>query len=116
MEITYTEKDGILYPDLALPETTNHNIGKYGHLRLSFLKHHRRATYTSLLTEGKLNEYLDFVDVEANEMLNEIIKNSIEDSTLMEKLKVEDQMKWIKLMNGIKAYAEEIVLQEVVYQ
>ena len=116
MEITYTEKDGILYPDLALPETTNHNIGKYGHLRLNYLKYHCRGTYTCLLSEGKLNEHLYALDFEAKEMLDEIIKNSIDDSTLMEKLKAEDQMKWVKLMNCIKAYAEEIVFKEVVYQ
>ena len=57
MNITYTEKDGIFYPNLALPQEEIYDIGKYGHLRLNFLKHHRRATYTSLLTEGKLNEH-----------------------------------------------------------
>ena len=116
MNITYTKRNGIFYPNLALPQTKNHNIGKYGHLRLSFLKFHRRATYTSLLTEGKLNEHLYLVDVEANEMLDEIINSSIKDSALSEKLKAENQMEWVKIMNSIKAYAEEIVLQEVVYQ
>ncbi len=47
--ITYTEKDGIYYPDLSLPEQTNYPIGKYGQIRLDFLKKHRRGTYASLL-------------------------------------------------------------------
>ena len=50
MELTYTERNGIMYPDLVLPEQTNHPIGKYGKLRLDYLKKHRRGTYTTLLT------------------------------------------------------------------
>ena len=116
MNITYAEKDGIFYPNLGLPQGEIYDIGKYGQLRLNFLKHHRRATYTSLLTEGNLNEHLHLVDVEANEMLDKIIKNSIEDSALSEKLKAENQMEWVQMMNNIKTSAEEIVFQEVVYQ
>ena len=50
-EITYTEINGINYPNLTLPEQPKVNIGKYGHMRLDYLKKHRRGTYTTLLTE-----------------------------------------------------------------
>ena len=50
--ITYTERNGIYYPDLELPEQTNYPLGKYANLRLDFMKKHRRGTYTTLLTEG----------------------------------------------------------------
>ena len=56
--ITYTERNGIRYPNLALPEQTNYPLGKYANLRLDFMKKHRRGRYTTLLTEGRLNEYL----------------------------------------------------------
>ena len=57
--ITYTECNGIRYPNLALSEQTNYPLGKYANLRLDFMKRHRRGTYTTLFTEGRLNEYLE---------------------------------------------------------
>ena len=64
-EITYTEINGINYPNLALPEQPKINIGKYGQMRLDFLKKHRRGTYTTLLTEGRLLAHLSAIDKEA---------------------------------------------------
>ena len=55
--ITYTERNGIYYPDLELPEHTNYTLGKYANLRLEFMKKHRKGRYTTLLTEGRLNEH-----------------------------------------------------------
>ena len=73
-EITYTEHNGLCYPDLALPKQTNYPLGKYANLRLDFMKKHRRGTYTTLLTEGRLNEYLHEIDLQARSMLKEILK------------------------------------------
>ena len=42
-EISYTEHDGLLYPDFVLPKQTHFSIGKYGSLRLAFIKEHRKA-------------------------------------------------------------------------
>ncbi len=47
-EITYTERDGIFYPDLALPEQSEVGFGKYGQMRLDFLRKHRKGTYTKI--------------------------------------------------------------------
>lgn len=58
IELTYHEENGILYPNLALPEQTDYPIGKYGNLHLAFLKEHRRGTYRHLLSTGTINEYL----------------------------------------------------------
>ena len=52
-------------PILALPEQTNYPIGKYGNLRLDFMKKHRRGTYTTIITEGRVNEYLHAIDIQA---------------------------------------------------
>ena len=61
-EITYTERDGILYPDLSLPDQTDYHIGKYGKMRLDYLKKLRRGTYTALLAEGRLLAHLFAID------------------------------------------------------
>lgn len=73
MKITYTEsKKGIYYPTLALPTGTTYSIGKYGRVYLDYLKKYRRGTYTTLLTENRLNEQLHQVDIEAREMVLKI--------------------------------------------
>ena len=115
-QITYTEQNGLYYPDLALPEQTNYPVGKYGNLRLDFMKKHRRGTYTTLLTEGRLNEYLHEIDLQAHTMLNDIILHLAQERGIDEVLKARNALQWAAEMNNIKASAEEIVLQEVIYQ
>ena len=114
--ITYTERNGIYYPDLELPEQTNYTLGKYANLRLDFMKKHRRGTYTTLLTEGRLNEYLYAIDIQAHELLDDIIPRLAEERGIDEDLKAHNALQWTAEMNNIKASAEEIVLREVVYQ
>ena len=115
-QITYTEHNGLYYPDLALPEQTNHPLGKYASLRLDFMKKHRRGTYTTLLTEGRLNEHLHDIDIQAYKLLDDIIPRLEQERGVDEVLKAHNALQWAAEMNNIKASAEEIVLQEVVYQ
>ena len=115
-EITYTEHNGLYYPDLALPEQTNYPIGKYGNLRLDFMKKHRRGTYTTLLTKGRLNEYLHDIDIQAHKLLDDIIPLLAQERGIGEVLKAHNALQWAAEMKNVKASAEEIVLQEVVYQ
>ena len=114
--ITYTERNGILYPNLALPEKTNYTLGKYANLRLDFMKKHRRGTCTTMLTEGRLNEYLHAIDIQSHELLDDIIPRLVKERGIDEVLKAHNALLWIVEMNNIKASAEEIVLQEVIYQ
>ena len=115
-QITYTEHNGLYYPDLALPKQTNHPLGKYANLSLDFMKKHRRGTYTTLLTEGRLNEYLHASDIEAQELLDDIIPRLAEERGIDEALKAHNALQWTAEMNNIKASAEEIVLKEVIYK
>ena len=115
-KITYTEHNGLYYPDLSLPEQTSYPLGKYANLRLDFMKRHRRGTYTTLLTEGRLNEYLHAIDIQTHELLDDIIPRLAQERGIDEDLKAHNALQWAVEMNNIKATAEEIVLQEVVYQ
>ena len=120
----YITKNGIkyelrgeqYYPMLEISEHTNYEIGKYGHLHLDFIKKHRRGTYTTLLTEGRLNEQLHAIDEQAHEQIDLHIKQMAERMGITEELKASDPMRWVQMMNGIKASAEEIVLKEVIYK
>ena len=115
-QITYTEHNGLYYPDLALPKQKNYTLGKYANLRLDFMKKHRRGTYTTLLSEGRLNEYLHAIDIHAQELLDDIIPRLAEERGIDEALKAHNALQWTAEMNNIKASAEEIVLKEVVYK
>ena len=111
---TYREENGHLIPDIALPEQTDYQIGKYGRMHLDYIKNHRRGRYTTLLTEGKLNVRLHEIDIEANEMLETVISRLATERGIDENLKARDMLRWVAEMNNIKASAEEIVCWEVV--
>lgn len=110
----YRKGNGHLIPNLSLPEQTDYQIGKYGRMHLDYIKNHRRGRYTTLLTEGKLNARLHEIDLEANEMLDNIILHLAPERGIDEDLKARDMLHWVDEMNNIKASAEEIVLREVV--
>ena len=118
----YDEKNGMSYtlhgdyylPDLVLREEEP-TYGKYGMLRKQFLKEHRSARYQYLLLTGKLNEHLNQTDQEARKQVEMLMKQMTEKKGATEELKAQDQMKWVRLMNNIKASAEEIVLKNTIY-
>ena len=112
----YHEENGHLIPNVTLPEQTDYQIGKYGRMHFDYIKQHRRGRYTTLLTEGKLNARLHEIDLEANEMLENIITRLAAERGIDEDLKARDMLRWVAEMNNIKASAEEILLQEVIYQ
>ena len=89
--------------------------GKYGMLRKQFLKEHRSARYQYLFMTGELTAHLNRVDQEAREQVEILVKQMVEKQGVTEQLKVQDLMKWVGLINNIKACAEEIVLKESVY-
>ena len=118
----YDEKNGLSYtlcgnyylPDLVLNEEEP-TYGKYGMLRKQFLKEYRSARYQYLLLTGKLNEHLNQTDQEAREQVETLMEQMTEKQGVTEELKVQDQMKWVGLMNNIKVSAEEIILKNMVY-
>ena len=114
--IKYELRGEQYYPMLKISEQTNHEIGKYGHLHLDFIKKHRRGTYTTLLTEGRLNEHLHSIDEQAHQQIDLHISHMAKQMGVTEELKSSDPMRWVRLMNNIKSLAEEIVLKEVVYK
>ncbi len=111
MKIAYTEsKNGIYYPTLTLPTGTTYSLGKYGRVYLDYLKKYRRGTYTTLLTENRLNEYLHRVDFEAREAVLKITEELATARGIDEYLKTADPIHWVQEMNNCKACAEEIVM------
>ena len=114
--IKYELKGEQYYPMLEIAEQKEHKIGKYGLIHRDYIKQHKRGTYTTLLTEDKLNAHLPEIDVQANEMIEAIVANLASERGIDEELKASDALKWVAEMNNIKASAEEIVLREVIFQ
>ena len=115
MKLTYTERNGIMYPHLTLPEQTNYPIGKYGKMRLDYLKKHRRGTYTTLLTSCTLNQYLYETEQEAKRQIDLTFSRLVKDCGITEELKAQNSLLWVQEMNNAKHDAEEIVLNEIIY-
>ena len=114
--IKYELKGEQYYPMLGMVEQEEHSIGKYGLLHRDYIKQHKRGTYTTLLTEGRLNAHLHEIDAQANEMVEAIVANLARERGIDEVLKAHNGLQWTAEMNNIKASAEEVVLREVVYQ
>ena len=114
--IKYELRGEQYYPMLEIAEQKEHKIGKYGLIHRDYIKQHKRGTYITLLTEGKLNAHVHKIDVQANEMVEPIVANLVHERDIDEELKASDALKWVAEMNNIKASAEEIVLREVIYQ
>ena len=115
MNISYTKVGDYLLPDLKLDDKERFNIGKYGLLKLEYLKKNKRGLYTELLMKDKLNEYLYDIDIIANSRINDLILLLAEKENVDERLKQNNQILWVGKMNNIKNIAEEIVLKELIY-
>ena len=115
MNISYTKKGDYLLPDLILENKKQYNIGKYGLLRLNYIKKYKLGLYFDLLASDKLNEYLHNIDTTIMEKVQKLIKELTEKENITEQLKDSNQMLWIGKMNNIKDIAEEIVLKEYIY-
>ena len=112
---TYRQEGDYLIPNLALPNDGNYEIGKYGRMRLNYLKEHRKILYTNYLMEGTLSKHLSEIDQACNERMDDIVFAMAKQEGVTEELKAADQMEWVCRMNNIRNRAEEIVLREVVF-
>ena len=115
MSISYTKIGDYLLPDLELEDKERFNIGKYGLLKLEYLKKNKRGLYTKLLMKDKLNEYLHDIDIALMEKEQVLIKKLAEKENINEDLKEKDQLQWVGLMNNLKNRVEKIILKEYIY-
>ncbi len=102
-------------PCLTLPEEESKPIGIWGQRHRAYLKEHRKVTYTTMLTEGKLNSYLADIDKQAQERLETLVEQMKQAEGITEQLKADNAMEWVQKMNNIRHGAEEIVCSEIIY-
>jgi hypothetical protein len=105
-------EDRLYYPDLELSEDKKFEIGKFGRMRAEYVMENNVKLYHELIMEGRWNEYLHDVDEECNKQMDSLVKCMMEKEGVTEKMKAENQMKWVRKVNGIRIVAEEIVVRE----
>ena len=114
MEITYSKYRHYYLPDLAVSQKEPATYGRFGRIRLKYLKEHCRVTYINLKTSGKLTHHLNEIDREANVMLQLLIEQMAQAQGITEQLKAENQMAWVGAMNNIRSAAEEVILRDII--
>lgn len=112
---TYHEENGYFIPNLSLPPEEETPIGIWGQRHKRYLKEHRKATYTTLLTSGKLNTYLSGINEQAQERFERLIDGMKQAQGITEQLKAENALEWVRRMNNIRACAMEIVNKEIIF-
>ena len=113
--LTYIQNGDYLIPDLHLSELPEKPLGKYGRMRKAYLKQHRPILYNQLLMTEKLYPHLLEIDETANRRLEQMMPKLMQSAGVTEALKTSDPMKWVGLMNNLKAQAEEVILTELIY-
>lgn len=112
----YVRQGDYFIPCLTLPaEKENKPIGVWGQRHKCYLREHKRATYTTLLTSGKLNSYLADIDEQAEEWFSRMVRQMAEHEDVTETLKAENQMLWVQKINNIRNRAMEIVYTNLIY-
>lgn len=116
-KVTYHPEGDYLIPDLVASndKNSNYQIGKYGYLRLEYLKKNKRGYYTELMLDGTLPEHLSDIDKRAIAKVKDIINKLAKSHNVDEKFKQNNQLEWVRLMNNFKNAVEEVVLKELIY-
>ena len=115
MELTYTEKNGLLIPDLVLDDQPPGTLGKYGRMRKRYLEQKHDGTFSALVLSGKLTRHLQDIDQAARDQMATLTRQLAAAEGVTEELKSRDQLEWVRRMNSIRNRAEEVVIREVVY-
>ena len=113
---TYVRQGDYFIPALKIPkEDTTKPIGVWGQRHRRYLKEHKRATYTTLLTSGKLNGYLADIDGQAEEMFSRLIEQTAEREGITEQLKSDNQLEWVRRIDNIRNRIIEIINDDLIY-
>lgn len=115
-KITYHKEGDYLIPNLIIENSCeDYHIGKYGRLRLNYIKENKKCLYTELMINGTLSKHLADIENAANKRIGLIVKQLAKSENVNEDLKESDQLAWVQAMNNIKNRAEEIVYSELIY-
>ena len=114
-ELAYTRSGDYWIPTLSLSQQETQPLGKYGRMRKKYLQEHRPVLWNSLILSEKLYPHLREIDETANSRLEQMMPGLMQSAGVTEALKASNPLKWVGLMNSLKAQAEEVILTELIY-
>ena len=112
---TYTAVNGVLLPDLVLDAPPPGTLGKYGRMRKRYLEQTHDSTFSALVLSGTLTRHLQDIDQVARDQISVLTRQLAAAEGVTESLKARDQMEWVRRMNSIRHRAEEIVINDLIY-
>ena len=115
MNLTYEKCGDYLIPNLIPDPEPEGELRKFGLMRKSYLENHRRGIYSGLLLSGELKKHLLMIQEQAEERFDLLVEQMAKREGVTKQLMVQNQMLWVKRMNNIRARAEEIVREEIIY-
>lgn len=115
MNLTYEKCGDYLIPNLIPDPEPEGELRKFGLMRKSYLENYRRGIYSGLLLSGELKKHLLMIQEQAEERFELLVEQMEKQEGVAEQLKVREQMLWVQRMNSIRARAEEIVREEIIY-
>ena len=115
-KITYNQNGDYFIPEIAFSEQATKPLGKYDRLRWTYLQEHRQALFNHPVLSEKLFPQLNEVDEQAQYLLDTMIPPIAKAAGITEQLKAIEQLKWVGLMNTVKAQVEEIIFTELIYR
>ena len=115
MNLTYEKCGDYLIPNLIPDQEPEGELRKFGLMRKFYLENHKRGIYSGLLLSGELKKHLLLIQEQAEERFDLLVDQMAEREGVNEKLKASDQILWVRRMNNIRARAEEIVREKIIY-
>ena len=112
--LTYVFNGDYYIPMLEVPQD-DRPIGKYGRMRMRYLKEQHPGKYSSLILSGKLHDHLVEVNECCTRMKLMLVAETAKKQGVTEELKASDQLAWVGRMNNIDSSVEEFILSEYVY-
>ena len=114
-KITYRKCGDYYIPNLSLSKVENITLNKYGRARLKYLKENKKVEYQSMIIQNTLTKHLSNIQETAQKRVDIIVEKLKANRNLTEKMKNENQLYWVGMMNNFKNQAEEIVMREIIY-
>ena len=114
MNINYIRVGDYFIPDLTLPEESR-PIGRWGRMHREYLREHKPIQYNCLLLSGKLWTYLADLNEQSQARLARVIEQMKAAEGITEALKASDPMAWVQHMNNIRARAEEVTREKLIF-
>ena len=115
MNLTYEKCGDYLIPNIIPDPEPGEELRKFGLMRKNYLKEYKSGIYQGMVLSGRLKEHLLMVQEQTESQFDALVEQMAEREGVTEQLKEENQLLWVRKMNNIRARAEEIVREEIIY-